>query len=444
MADPIDINKQIEELMSLQPTVKSTRKPVSKTSTSLLQEYPRAVGGSVGALMVYSKARGAYDKSILNATNALRARGVTEAQIVKELIAQGFDVTATAPTGGTPLKEAGRAIASNVRKGYLPWGKGYENLANAETFPQLVMKGRDALPYVEDVGAGTRLVTNTESALVDAKKLQKLVADGKITPEQALKYVFPKAPVEVADPTSRWVKAGRAYKGMLGGDMSISSRHAVKNVWKGNRIPMVMTAAELVGAGIDVSGKDGLYMQEYKKNMKGPDYAGKEALAVASGVTRSGMRIGRVPFEVGTAGGFGMSGVADFPERVTADETATRLYMKAHKEAKEDGSKLFPVMRAPTADPREVKMIPDKKSLRYQQIYSEELAKQGVPESYLTPKMYKGPEYEYVFGREPRLVGGPTNQEIEEYYAKLAYTDEQNANVTPSMRVNDFMTGLWR
>jgi hypothetical protein len=58
--------------------------------------------------------------------------------------------------------------------------------------------------------------------------------------------------------------------------------------------------------------------------------------------------------------------------------------------------------------------------------------------------MYKGPEYEYVFGREPRLLGGTTQPEIDEYYARLAYNDEKNANVTPSMRVNDFMTGLWR
>ena len=427
--------KIVQDWQDANPTVKpKTKQPSS--ATTIISQNPRTTGTVAGAYYAGSKAVGAYRTGILEATQALRARGVEEVKIAKELTKLGFDVTSSTPTGGKALADAGRAIASDSRLGYLPWGKGYENAANMERIPQLTMRGREALPYVTDAGAPTRLVSTAESAVVDAKKLAQAVADGKITPEQALKFSTKGLQPAVADPVSRWVKAGKGYQAIMGGSQPVNSMASVRSGFRGNKIPMAMAGMELGGAVYDVVGTDGVWNSEYMKqvgNSKDPLIQG---LGGTLATLKSAKRIGRGAGEALTFGGLGMSGVPDWEERRDAINNAHRIFREEKAKVTGDSSKSHPVELTHTGvfhDNHGLTQNTNEKgnelfkavesSPRFKAIYSKELARLGVPESMWTPDVYKGPEHEYSIDMNDNIRATPFGSALERQQAQIAFED---------------------
>jgi hypothetical protein len=432
--------KIVQDWQDANPTVRpKTKQPSS--ATTIISQNPRTTGTVAGAYYAGSKAVGAYRTGILEATQALRARGVEEVKIAKELTKLGFDVTSSTPTGGKALADAGRAIASDSRLGYLPWGKGYENSANLQRIPQLTMKGREALPYTTDAGAPTRLVSTAESAVVDAKKLAQAVADGKITPEQALKFSTKGLQPAVADPTSRWVKAGRGYKAIMGGSQPVNSMASVRSGFRGNKIPMAMAGMELGGAVYDVVGTDGVWNSEYMKqvgNSKDPLIQG---LGGTLATLKSAKRVGRGAGEALTFGGLGMSGVPDWEERRDAINNAHRIFREEKAKVTGDSSKSHPVELTHTGvfhDNHGLTQNTNEKgnelfkavesSPRFKAIYSKELARLGVPESMWTPDVYKGPEHEYSIDMNDNIKATPFGSALERQQTQIAFEDASLQN----------------
>lgn len=448
MADPIDINKQIEELMSLQPVTTRPRPKSNTSAMSVVGDNPRtAITAGAGAYAV-AKGTEAWQNIYRDIGKTMKASGKAEAEAVKELTAMGFNAKGTMPkVGSKEFVALAREAAVNQKLGWIPYfGQRFSNASATTQLPKVQLTGSPPLTTRSPAGIGVLKPAQVTPPL-SAKTVLELAKAGRISPQGALNTT-PKFTLNEALPpegVSNWTKAGKAYANMMGGDVKINSMKNLRSGFKGARLAGVSSALELGGGLYDVFGDNGVYMNQYRDWMEGPDFAGKQALAVAGGALKSGMRMGRGAGDALTWGGLTLSGAPDWKERETAHERATRIYLAGNKQAGDKGNELYPLIRgAKTMSKDSAKMAPDEKSKRWQQIYSDELSKEGVPDSWLTPDMYKGPEYEYVFGREPRLLGGATQPQIDEYYARLAYNDEQNANVTPSMRVNDFMTGLWR
>lgn len=431
--------KIVQDWQDANPTVKPKTKKTTSVGT-IVSEYPRTAISVAGTYAVGSKAVSAYRGGIAEATQALRARGVAETAIAKELTKLGFDVTSSTPTGGKALADAGRAIASDSRLGYLPWGKGYENSANLERIPQLTMKGREALPYVDEAGAPTRLVSTAESSVVDAKKLAQAVADGKITPEQALKFSTKGLEPAVADPVSRWVKAGKAYKGVMGGDMPLNKGASLRSGFRGQRIPILGAAIELAGAGIDSSGADGLYTNEFNRALGRGSIEYKSDSEVALAHTLAGLKVakrfGRAAGEGITYGGLSMSGLPDWEERRDAINNAHRIFREEKAKVTGDSSKSHPVELTHTGvfhDNHGLTQNTNEKgnelfkavesSPRFKAIYSKELARLGVPASMWTPDVYKGPEHEYSIDMNDNIRATPFGSALEREQAQIAFED---------------------
>jgi len=449
MADtPIDINKQIEELMSLQPVTTRKRTPANTSALSVVGDNPRtAITAGAGAYAV-AKGTEAWQNIYRDIGRTMKASGKAEAEAVKELTALGFNAKGTMPkVGSKEFVALAREAAANQKLGWIPYfGQKFSNASATTQLPKVQLTGSLPLTTRSPAGIGVLKPAQVTPPL-SAKTVLELAKEGRISPQGALNTTA-KFPLKEALPpqgVSNWTKAGKAYLNMMGGDVKVNSMKNLRGGFKGARLAGISSALELGSGLYDIAGENGVYMNQYKDWMKGPDFPGKEAFAVGGGVLKSGMRMGRGAGDAITWGGLTMTGAPDWQERGTAHERATRLYLAGNKTAGDKGNELYPLKRgAKTMAKGGAPMLPDEESKRWQQIYSDELSKEGVPASYLTPDMYKGPDYEYVFGREPRLLSGATQDEVDAYYARLAYNDEQNANVTPSMRVNDFMTGLWR
>ena len=255
----------------------------------------------------------------------------------------------------------------------------------------------------------------------------------------ALKFSTKGLAPAVADPTSRWVKTAKGYQAMMGGSQPVNSMASVRSGFRGNRIPMAMAGMELAGAGIDVFGSDGLYMSQYNKDMLGSDYTGKQALAVASALSRSGMRLGRGAGEALTYGGLGMSGLPDWEERRDAINNAHRIFRDEKAKITGDSSTSYPVELTHTglfSDNHNLRQNENEKgnelfkaiesSPRFKAIYSKELARLGVPESVWTPDVYKGPEHEYSIDSNDKINARPFGSALARQELQYAY---ENASV---------------
>lgn len=449
MADaPMDINKQIEELMSLQPVTARKRPPANTGAMSVLAEHPRTVLTTSAGLYAVNQGAKAWQNVYRDIGKTMKASGKAEVEAVKELTALGFNAKGTMPkVGSKEFVALAREASTNQKLGWIPYfGQKYSNASATTQLPKVQLTGSLPLTTRSPAGIGVLKPAQVTPPL-SAKAVLELAKEGTISAGGPLNTTknFPLRHALPPEGVSNWVKAGKAYLNMMGGDVKVNSMQSLRGGFKGARLAGISSALELGGGLYDISGENGVYMNQYRDWMKGPDFVGKEPFAVGGGVLKSGMRMGRGAVDAITWGGLTMSGAPDWQERGTAHERATRLYLAGNKNAGDKGNELYPLKRgAKTMAKGGAPMLPDEESKRWQQIYSDELSKEGVPESYLTPDMYKGPDYEYVFGREPRLLSGATQEEVDAHYARLAYNDEKNANVTPSMRVNDFMTGLWR
>ena len=452
MAEP-DFNKMVDELFSLQTVTTRKRTPTNTGALTVLAEHPRTALTSAAGLYALNRGANAWQGMYRDIGKTMKASGIAEAEAVKELKAMGYQAKGTMPkVGSKEFIALARQASLDAKLGWIPYfGQKYTNASATAQLPKVQLTGSLPVlakqPYAKGGGLGVLKPAQVTPPL-SAKVVLELAKEGRIHPQGALSTAknFPLREAIPPQGVSNWVKAGRAYKDMMGGDVKINSLKNARGFYKGARLGVLSSALELGGGVYDVLGEDGVFNREYMKQVGQNKDPLVKAVGVGAGVLKSGMRMGSASANAITWGGWQASGAPDYEERGTARERATALYMKGNKEAGDRGNELYPLSRGrKTMSKDSAQMAPNEQSLRWQQIYSDELSKEGVPESIHTPDMYKGPNYEYVFGQEPRLLSnGPTQDEIEEHYAKMAYIDEQNANITPSMRVNDFMTGLWR
>lgn len=452
MAEP-DFNKMAEELFSLQPVTTRKRTPTNSTGAlQVLAEYPRTAITTGAGLYAVNQGAKAWQGMYRDIGKTMKASGIAEAEAVKELNALGFNAKGTMPkVGSKEFVTLAREATVNSRLGWIPYfGQKYTNASATAQLPKVQLTGSPPVlakqPYAKGGGLGVLKPAQVTPPL-SAKAVLELAKEGTISAGGPLNTTknFPLRHALPPEGVSNWVKAGKAYKDMMGGDVKINSLKNARGFYKGARLGVLSAGLELGGGLFDIFGEDGVYNREYKKQVGSNTDPLVKTVGAGAGGLKSAMRMGSASANAITWGGWQASGAPDYQERGTARERATAIYLAGNKNAGDKGNELYPLKRGrKTMAKGGAPMGPDEDSIRWQQIYSDELSKEGVPESIHTPDMYKGPDYEYIFGQEPRLLSGPTQAEVDAHYARLAYNDEQNANVTPSMRVNDFMTGLWR
>ena len=426
--------KLVQDWQDANPAVR----PKTKTTTSattILSQNPRTAISVAGGAMAINKGYDAWQNVYREVGKTMKASGKTEAQVVKELTKMGYDAKAVTPkVGSAEFKALAREASANAKLGWLPWGKQYQNLAETTQLPKIQLTGYRP---VNSSGIGVLKPAQVTPPL-SAEKVLELAKAGTISPEGALNTTAKFALNEALPPqgVSKWIKAGQAYKGMMGGDVAINNVKNLRSGYKGARLAGASGALELAGAGIDVFGSDGLYMSQYNKDMLGSDYTGKQSLAVASALARSGMRLGRGAGEALTYGGLGMSGLPDWEERRDAINNAHRIFRDEKAKITGDSSTSYPVELTHTglfSDNHNLRQNENEKgnelfkaiesSPRFKAIYSKELARLGVPQSVWTPDVYKGPEHEYSIDSNDKINARPFGSALARQELQYAYED---------------------
>jgi len=432
----------VQDWQDANPTVRpKTKQPTGVTT--VISQNPRTAISVAGGAMALDKGYTAWQNVYRDIGRTMKASGKTEAEAVKELTALGFNAKGTMPkVGSKEFVALAREASVNEKLGWIPYfGQKYSNASATTQLPKIQLTGSLPLTTRSPAGIGVLKPAQVTPPL-SSKVVLELAKEGRISPEGALSTAknFPLREALPPADVSKWVKAGRAYKGVMGGDMPLNKISSIKSGFKGQRIPILGAAIELAGAGIDSGGDDGLYANEFNRALGRGSREYKSDAEIALAHTSAGLRVakrfGRAAGEGITYGLLGMSGLADTGDRRDAIENAHRIFRDEKTKITGDSSKSHPVELTHTGafhDNHGLTQNTNEKgnelfkavesSPRFKAIYSKELARLGVPASMWTPDVYKGPEYEYSIDMNDNIRATPFGSALEREQAQIAFDD---------------------